>query len=73
MELELLNNNLSSYDTRDLRNLVDHDHKQVSISRQCALLGLPRSLQCQPPEVAYLRCAVPPGCSAEQLGELLLR
>jgi len=43
IELELLNNNLSPCDARDLRKLVNHDHKQVSISRQYALLGLPRS------------------------------
>jgi len=43
MELEWLKNNLSCSDPRELRNLVDHDHPELSISRQCALLGLPRS------------------------------
>ena len=35
--------NLSCSDARELRKLVDHDHPELSISRQCALLGLPRS------------------------------
>ena len=30
-------------DARELRKLVDPDHPELSISRQCALLGLPRS------------------------------
>ena len=34
---------LGCSDARDLRRLVDHDHPELSISRQCALLGLPRS------------------------------
>ena len=34
---------LSCSDARELRKLVDHDHPELSISRQCALLGLPRS------------------------------
>jgi len=34
---------LSSCDARELRKLVDHDHPELSVSRQCALLGLPRS------------------------------
>jgi putative transposase len=34
---------LSCSDARDLRKLVDHDHPELSVSRQCALLGLPRS------------------------------
>jgi putative transposase len=43
MELEWLNKNLSYPDARELRKLVDHDHPELSDSRQCALLGLPRS------------------------------
>ena len=43
MELEWLKKNLSCSDARELRKLVDHDHPELSISRQCALLGLPRS------------------------------
>jgi len=35
--------NLSCSDARELRKLVDHDHPELSVSRQCALLGLPRS------------------------------
>jgi putative transposase len=34
---------LSCSDARELRKLVDHDHPELSVSRQCALLGLPRS------------------------------
>lgn len=34
---------LSCSDARELRKLVDHDHPERSIGRQCALLGLPRS------------------------------
>jgi putative transposase len=34
---------LSSCDARELRKLVDHEHPENSVSRQCALLGLPRS------------------------------
>jgi putative transposase len=30
-------------DARELRKLVDHNHPELSISRQCELLGLPRS------------------------------
>ena len=43
MELEWLKKNLSCSDARELRKLVDPDHPELSISRQCALLGLPRS------------------------------
>jgi len=43
MELEWLKKNLSCSDARELRKLVDHDHPELTISRQCALLGLPRS------------------------------
>ena len=43
MELEWLKKNLSCSDARELRNLVDHDHHELSVSRQCVLLGLPRS------------------------------
>jgi putative transposase len=44
MELEWLKNNLSCSDPRELRKLVDHDHPELSVSRQCALLGLPSSM-----------------------------
>jgi putative transposase len=43
MELEWLKKNLSCSDARELRKLVDHDHPELSVSRQCALLGLTRS------------------------------
>ncbi len=43
MELEWLKKNLSCSEARELRKLVDHDHPELSISRQCALLGLARS------------------------------
>jgi putative transposase len=36
-------NNLASCDAHDLRRLVDHQDSQLSVSRQCELLGLPRS------------------------------
>ena len=34
---------ISAADARELRKLVDYDHPELSVSRQCALLGLPRS------------------------------
>jgi putative transposase len=43
MELEWLKKSLSSCDAHELRKLVDQDHPDLSVSRQCALLGLPRS------------------------------
>jgi putative transposase len=43
MELEWLKKSLSCSDASELRKLVDHDHPELSVSRQCALLGLPRS------------------------------
>jgi putative transposase len=43
LELEWLKKSLSCSEARELRKLVDHDHPELSISRQCALLGLPRS------------------------------
>jgi putative transposase len=43
MELEWLNKSLSCSEAHELRKLVDHDHPEPSVSRQCALLGLPRS------------------------------
>jgi putative transposase len=43
MELKWLKKNLSCSDAHELRKLVDHDHPELSVSRQCALLGLPRS------------------------------
>ena len=43
MELEWIKKNLSCSDARELRKLVDPNHPELSISRQCALLGLPRS------------------------------
>ena len=43
---------VNSCDARGLRQLVDHDQPQLSVSRQCALLGLARStLYYQPTEV----------------------
>ena len=42
MELEWLKKCLSCSDARDLRKLVDLGHPELSISRQYALLGLPR-------------------------------
>jgi hypothetical protein len=35
--------NLSCSDARELHKPVDHHHPELSVSRQCALLGLPRS------------------------------
>ena len=43
MELEWLKKNLSCFDVHELRKLVDSEHPELSISRQCALLGLPRA------------------------------
>jgi putative transposase len=43
MELERLKKNLCCSDARELRRLVDVEHPEISISRQCELLGLPRS------------------------------
>ncbi len=34
---------LSCSDARELRKLVDHDHAELRVSRQCVLLGLARS------------------------------
>jgi putative transposase len=34
---------LNCSDAHELRRLVDHDHPELSVSCQCALLGLPRS------------------------------
>ena len=34
---------LNCSDARELRKLVDHDNPELSLSRQCELLGLPRS------------------------------
>jgi putative transposase len=34
---------LSCSDARERRKLVDHDHPELSVNRQCALLDLPRS------------------------------
>ncbi len=43
---------LSGSDARERSKLVDHDHPDLSVSRQCALLGLPRStLDYQPTAV----------------------
>jgi len=42
MELEWFKKNLSACDARELRTLVDHDNSELSISHQCALLGLRR-------------------------------
>jgi hypothetical protein len=49
LELEWLKKNLSCSDALELRKLVDHDHPELSVSRQCALLGLPRSTLCYQP------------------------
>ena len=35
--------NFSCFDAHELRKLVEPDHPELRISRQCALLGLPRS------------------------------
>jgi putative transposase len=43
MELEWLKKSLSGCGSHELRQLVDHDHPELSITRQCELLGLPRS------------------------------
>jgi putative transposase len=43
MELEWLKKSLSCSDARELQKLVDHDHPELCVSRQCALLRLPRS------------------------------
>jgi len=43
MELEWLKKSLSCSDASKLRKLVDHDHPELSVSCQCALLGLSRS------------------------------
>jgi len=43
MDLELPNKSLSCPDARELRMLVDHDDLELIVSRQSALLGLPRS------------------------------
>jgi putative transposase len=43
MELEWLKKSLSCSDARERRKLVDHDHPELSVNRQCALLDLPRS------------------------------
>ena len=40
---------LSCSDARELRKLVDHDHPDLSVNRQCVLLGLARAtLYCRP-------------------------
>jgi len=38
-----LKKNLGSCDAHDLRKLVEYEDSQLSVSRQCELLGLPRS------------------------------
>jgi putative transposase len=44
--------NLSRSEAHALRKLVDHDHPELAISRQCVLLGHPRSsLYCRPTPV----------------------
>jgi len=43
MELEWLKKGFSCSDAREMRKLVDYDHPDLSVSRQCALLGLARS------------------------------
>jgi transposase-like protein len=49
MELERLKKSLSCSDAHELPKLVDQDHPEISISNQCALLGLPRSTLSYPP------------------------
>ena len=39
----MLEKNLSWFDAHELHKLVDSDHSELSISRQCVLLGLLRS------------------------------
>jgi putative transposase len=43
MELEWIKKSLSSSSAHELRRLVDQNHPQLSIRRQCELLGLPKS------------------------------
>lgn len=43
MVLEWLKKTFGSSGARELRKLVDHDHQEISASRQGVLLGLPRS------------------------------
>ena len=43
MELEWFKKSLSCSDAHELRKLVDNDHPELSVNRQCALLGLHRS------------------------------
>jgi hypothetical protein len=52
MELEWLKKSLSSSDARELRQLVDHDHPELTVSRQCELLVSPA-----PPSAGGLRAA----------------
>lgn len=41
--MDWLTKSLNYSDARELRQLVDHDHRELTVSRQCELLGLPRS------------------------------
>jgi putative transposase len=43
MEVEWLKKSLNCSDAGEHRKLVDHDHPDLTVSRQCELLGLPRS------------------------------
>jgi len=43
MELEWLKKSLSCSTAHELRRLVDQNHPQLSVRRQCELLGLPKS------------------------------
>ncbi|WP_233129980.1 IS3 family transposase [Synechococcus sp. 1G10] len=43
MELEWLKKVSTALMPGELRNLVDHDHSELTVSRQCELLGLPPS------------------------------
>jgi hypothetical protein len=53
---------LSCSDARELHKLVDHDHPKLSVSRQWALHGLPRStLYYQPPPVCEAPLAMMAG------------
>jgi hypothetical protein len=55
-ELEWLEKNPGNCDAHVLRKLVDHEDCQLSVSRQCELLGLPHStLNYKPIPVVSIR------------------
>jgi len=49
MELEWHKKSLNCSNAREVRNLLEHDHHELTVSRQCELLGLPRSSLYYPP------------------------